>query len=228
MSGHPVGRDQNTGVGVAACRNVCHSLIISRRLDSARRRGAVRVNGCFEGSSRWCSSPPAKRRQRSSRTRCRSIRWRASRPSSGRARGRSSSSCCRRPRPTTSATSSSWRATTRTTGRSSIASFATGSSRAAIRCRRIRRKPRSTGTGGLGLLRAEINGEKHDRRHGVRGARTGQARQRGRAVLRVRHRSARARRPVHRVRPGRRRASRSCSRFRRPTRTPTGIRRRAS
>ena len=49
-----------------------------------------------------------------------------------------------------------------------------------------------------------------------------------RAVLRVRHRSARARRPVHRVRPGRRRASRSCSRFRRPTPTPTGIRRRAS
>ena len=50
-----------------------------------------------------------------------------------------------------------------TTAPSSIASSASASSRAAIRCRRIRRRRKQYGTGGLGVLKAEISGEKHTR-----------------------------------------------------------------
>ena len=50
-----------------------------------------------------------------------------------------------------------------TTARYSTASSASASFRAAIRCRRIRRKSKLYGTGGLGVLKAEPGGEKPTR-----------------------------------------------------------------
>ena len=59
------------------------------------------------------------------------------------------------------------------------------------------------GTGGLNELKPEINAEKLHGGRRRRRPRAGQARQRGRAVLRLRDRPARARRSVHDLRPRR-------------------------
>ena len=62
-------------------------------------------------------------------------------------------------------------------------------------------KAKLYGTGGLGVLKAEIERRAGDARRGGGGAAAGQAGQRRRAVLRLRDRSAGARRQVHGLRP---------------------------
>ena len=106
---------------------------------------------------------PRRRLIRSSCPRCRRRRSRASRRWSRRASARWSSTCWPTPRPTTWPTSSLARGRAPTTGRPSTASSRWASSRAAIRCRRIRRRPPRYGTGGLNELRFEANAEKHTR-----------------------------------------------------------------
>ena len=85
-------------------------------------------------------------------------------------------------------------------------------------------KAKLYGTGGLGVLKAELGAEKADARRGVGGAPAGAAGQRRGAVLRVRDRPAGARRQVHRVRPRRRKAWTSCRRSRRRRPAPTACR----
>ena len=100
-----------------------------------------------------------------------------------------------------SATSSSWRAKGPTTGTIFHRVIRMGIVQGGDPLSKDPAKAKLYGTGGLGVLKAEIGGEPATRGRRGGGAAAGQAGQRRRAVLRLRDRSAGADREVHRLRP---------------------------
>ena len=123
---------------------------------------AIRV--CWHRPGRQAADAAATRRRPPSSRRCRSRSCGEAggdRDDGGHDRHRPAAPT---PRRITSATSSSSRARARTTARRSTASSSTASSRAATRSRRTRRSATLYGTGGLGVLKAEVSSEqKHTR-----------------------------------------------------------------
>ena len=98
------------------------------------------------------------------------------------------------------------------------------SSRAAIRCRRIPAKATLYGTGGLGVLKAEISAERATRGAVAAVLQPSKPDSARRAVLHLRDGSAGARRQVHDLRPRLRRHRRRRRRSRRRRRTPRACR----
>ena len=113
-----------------------------------------------------------------------------------------------------SATSSSWRARARTTGRLFHRVIRLGIIQGGDPLSKDPAKAKLYGTGGLGVLKAEIQCGTRDAGRRRRGAAAEQSGQRRRAVLRLRDRSAGARRQVHGLRPGVRRHGRRAEDFR--------------